>query len=1472
MASIFISHSSKDVEAAAAVRKKLEAAGYSSVFLDFDPEDGIPAGRNWEEELYAQLRMCDAVLLLISAASAASRWCFAEIALARSVRKPVLPLAIEEGATHPLVEDKQIIALWKEPAEGYKRLWRGLKLAGLDPSQAFAWDPQRSPYPGLEAFDLEDAAVFFGRQGEIEQVLSLLQPALSRETGRLVGVVGASGSGKSSLVRAGVAPLLQRRKERWIVLRPMVPGARPVATLARTIAAALGNAKNIEWKEVEKRLRGNGRALSDFGHDLCLRSRTGAREILLVIDQLEELVTRSTGDERDVFLGLLRAALEDDDSPWSFLVTLRAEYLTASAGGHSLANLLRHSMVLGPLDPGRLHEVIARPARKAGMTFEDGLAGRMVQETVEGDLLPLLAFTLRRLYERALDRHHLEITHADYDEIGGVKGSLELQAQRVLDELAAQHEQKTILRTLTRLATVDRDYRVVRRRLGRGQFDAREQEVLQAFTTARLVRADVENDEPVFEVAHEALLKHWRPLRDAIEEVREKLRLGHMLTVAAEDWKSSGREASYLVHRSVRLEEAESAAGAGLTLRPLEREYLEACLAQREREQSEQERQQRDLSRAVAMRTWESARTVRPEQPLLSLQLTAQAAQIVPNPQVRENIVLDSNQLRLGPHLLAFLESEAGGALFAPNGQYLVTFGGREVRFWSAEDGSPIDRKIPHLTRVASVEFNGDGSRLLVRGQGPDTVARLWDPQGGQPVGDELAYGNQLDQAIFGPEGKRALTLHFDTACLWNAQTGERLPQTLKTLGRCLGAQFSQDGRFVLMTGLGSVRLYDVETGEAAGPDLKAGGYFEGARLSADGKIILTWSHDNPFSDGVPTGTVRLWDAATGENLATIDNGIVRSQGATFCSEDDKCIVTWGSGKARVFDVPSGQSKGVEVDHHVPQWGGVFEVLAAQGEPQVLSVGAGVARLWYPWVGPSPGEDVHHARCTAAAFDPTRRRFATWGQDLTLTVRLWDMDLHEALGPEMMHETTVTEVRFGPRGDRMVTRTKKGTVRLWKAITRASFVHAYPIEGAGGSYDATFNPDGSRVLVSSGRTARQWDADQGEPIGAALTYDGIAGSGIRGGCYGPGGERIATWGDVVHIWKAATGERLAQIDHPGWITGVGWQPDGNRLVTWGGKTVRIWEARNGAPAGKPLDCGGDVGGGILLPDGNRLLIWIENSLRLWDVEKGEMVWQSGAHDQRVFGVAVNRDFTRILSWPKFLVARLWDSETGNQIGPDLDHGRFRLGPVFSPDGLSFLTWSEKSAHLHDSGNAGEMGEPFASEEEISGACFSEVGTRILTWGGTRVRLWDVASRDQIGASIKLDLDVDGALFGRGDNVVLIWGKDQCARLFDVTTGTPVGRVMKHEHFLDAACFSPDGRFVLLREMAGRPRLWRIAGDKHPQAKPLAALVSALTGSRLEPSDGTVVALEREDWEKTRETAPRTEFRSRHGCSGRDLHL
>jgi TIR domain/AAA ATPase domain len=204
MASVFVSHSSQDGEVVEAIAGFLRDEEHHSVFLDRHPEDGIRVGDRWEEVLYDRLHSVDAVVCVVTEHHVASKWCFAEVALAKALGHQLLPVGAQTGVLHPLLDAYQAVDYQADP-NGARAALRE-RLRAIEAGGGTAWDASRPLFPGLSAFDTSDAPVFFGRERETERLAALVRSLVAQRTSKAVVVVGGSGSGKSSLVRPGSSP------------------------------------------------------------------------------------------------------------------------------------------------------------------------------------------------------------------------------------------------------------------------------------------------------------------------------------------------------------------------------------------------------------------------------------------------------------------------------------------------------------------------------------------------------------------------------------------------------------------------------------------------------------------------------------------------------------------------------------------------------------------------------------------------------------------------------------------------------------------------------------------------------------------------------------------------------------------------------------------------------------------------------------------------------------------------------------------------------------------------------------------------------------------------------------------------------------------------------------------------------------------------------------------------------------------
>ncbi|MFN0148624.1 MAG: TIR domain-containing protein [Dehalococcoidia bacterium] len=601
--------------------KRLAAQGHLGVFLDFDPEDGIPAGRDWEQELYRQVRACRAMVVLCSHASLASKWCFAEITYARALDKYLFPVRLDDCQVDKVITDRiQIIDLVAEPEAGYGRLWDGLKDAGLDPKDSFDWDGSRPPYPGLFSFEEADAAVYFGRDDEIEDGLDRLNAVRRLETSGWAMVLGASGSGKSSLVRAGLVPRLKKDPQRWLVTAPFRPRDDVARELALVLSAAFTTAgqprdpKDLRQAILASLEPGAANALRELAHELRSLSRSSEARVLLIVDQFEELLGPDAEARAGPFLGLLRRAAAGADSPIVVLGTMRSDYLGTFQGHHELLDLRFEALSLGPMSREDIIEVIQGPAAAelGGLTFEQGLVEEIAADASLGDALPLLAFALRQLYDR-FGRDH-EIGQDDYRTgLGGLEGALRKQAEDCLEAMNLDADaalELQLKKAMLKMVRLDNDGRR-RRQIARwSDLPEAAHALLQQLVDARLLVASVPGAEPgaaspppaseaggrTVEVAHEALFRSWDRLERWISDSAEELALRTDLQRDARGWEQLNRPAGEL-WKGPRLDRARATFTAASGLDDGCQAFLAASIARDDEEKADQRRLAREKER-----------------------------------------------------------------------------------------------------------------------------------------------------------------------------------------------------------------------------------------------------------------------------------------------------------------------------------------------------------------------------------------------------------------------------------------------------------------------------------------------------------------------------------------------------------------------------------------------------------------------------------------------------------------------------------------------------------------------------------------------------------------------------------------------------------------------------------------------------------------------------------------------------------
>lgn len=592
---IFISHSSNDTAAALALTQWLAAEGLDDVFLDAHPERGLATGETWLGALGSAVERCQVMLAMVSSGWMSSDYCRAEYSLARLMGRRVVVVLLEPGLMDRLpatmLADTQVCALagagansqfsvaWQGRShrvkflrEGLGRLSRGLRKAGLVPG-TFPWppsdDPDRAPYRGLSTLDGRDAAVFFGRDGELAACTALLQAMRATSDERILTLIAGSGAGKSSFLRAGLLPRLQRDDEVFLPLDALRPGGGALSGDAGLARVLVGSAERLgvptPWTlgDVAARLNDEPGSLHRMLATLQQHARAALVDdaprrpptVVITVDQAEELFAAGAGPEASRLLAMLAEAIEaaqgpssDVDAPLVIFAIRSDHFESLRTAPQLLALKARLYDGLRPLDRAHYKEVITGPARvstDAGRPIEldAELVDRLLADAEGADALPLLALALARLVRDRGAGGRLELAH--YLAFGGLGGIVEREAEHSLSADPRRRQgQLDALRSafIPWLVSVEPDTgRAVRRRATLAVLPARAHEPIEALVTRRLLLRDRTQGVDTVEVAHEALLRQWSALAGWIEEARGELAQYRAAEREALSWDAAGR-------------------------------------------------------------------------------------------------------------------------------------------------------------------------------------------------------------------------------------------------------------------------------------------------------------------------------------------------------------------------------------------------------------------------------------------------------------------------------------------------------------------------------------------------------------------------------------------------------------------------------------------------------------------------------------------------------------------------------------------------------------------------------------------------------------------------------------------------------------------------------------------------------------------------------------------------------------------
>ena len=661
MSHIFLSHSSANNAEAIALRDWLVAEGWSDLFLDLDPERGLKAGERWQEALKKAANRCELVIFLISPAWAKSKWCLAEFLLAKSLNKrifvaiveptPFEIMPIEMTAEWQMVDltagqRDRLFTVTLPPgdntakiaygSDGLNRLRIGLVQAGFD-AKYFVWppanDPGRAPYRGLRPLEADDAGIFFGREAPVIEAIDRMRGLTEATPPRLMVILGASGAGKSSFLRAGLLPRLGRDPQTFVpppVIRPERTAISGETGLVSALAGAFeATSLKVARGDIREAVAGGAPTLKP----LLARLRAAAQPptidggpapkpptLVIAVDQGEELFLAEAQGEAQPFLTLLRDLVVADAPPVIAVFTIRSDNYERLQSAPELDGVHQVTLSLPPMPKGSYAEVVKGPIRRLDGTarairMDDALVDALLADIEAGgakDALPLLAFTLERLHEEYGATGHLTLDH--YVKLGRVKGSIEAAVERAFaaagkdNRIPRDREARlTLLRRglIPWLAGIDPDTKAPRRRVARlSEIPAEARPLIDLLVEQRLLSTDVAKDtgETTIEPAHEALLRQWGLLQGWLSDDTGLLTVLDGIKRAARDWAANAKASAWLAHGADRLRAAQrllARPDLAANLEPTDKAYVTAC-QRHERAERSRARRNKVLMGALA--------------------------------------------------------------------------------------------------------------------------------------------------------------------------------------------------------------------------------------------------------------------------------------------------------------------------------------------------------------------------------------------------------------------------------------------------------------------------------------------------------------------------------------------------------------------------------------------------------------------------------------------------------------------------------------------------------------------------------------------------------------------------------------------------------------------------------------------------------------------------------------------------------
>jgi WD40 repeat protein/transcriptional regulator with XRE-family HTH domain len=1152
-----------------------------------------------------------------------------------------------------------------------------------------------SPYKGLNYYDESDADLFVGREELtsrlMERVVAMAGHRSSPLT-RFLAVVGASGSGKSSIVRAGLVSVLRWNEDstNWH-FHVLTPTAHPLESLASTLIRETNSV--IAIATLMDDMARDVRSLQIFARQkLGLEHRS---HLLLIVDQFEELFSLCRSEvERSSFIGNLLTASSDVDGPVIVVITLRADFYAHCANYVKLREALAQNQeYIGAMSNEELRRAIEEPARRGRWELEPGLVDVLLHDVGhEPGALPLLSHALFETWQRRRGRM---MTLSGYASSGGVRGAIAETAETVFTDQFTLEQQMIARRIFLRLTELSNETAADTRRRAtfrelilKPEEDSTTREVLKVLADARLITTT----EDSAEVAHEALIREWPTLQVWLEENRDGLRLHRQLTEAAQEWLEMDRSPDIL-YRGARLAQAsEWIAIHQDEMNEMEHEFLTASIEANEREAAEREAQrQRELASAkeLAETQRQSASRLHTRHRVITAVgfiavILAILATIFGLRFRNEKRVAISRELASAAVSNLEVDSELSIMLALQALDTVYTREAEDVLHRALQSSRVRMTLSGHTGGVRSLDISPDGKTIAAASvEGEVTV---WETANRQKL-----FRGPGSIARYSPEGTRlAIGGEDGFVTIWDIATQEVL-LTMKGYNenegsvipykRIVDLSFSPNGELLAAANWdGSFKVWDTKTGEERFSSQSSASFqwgylwgFEKNRLtfSADGKLLVG-------VDNVDEGSkLRFWSVERDWELVneqpsndlmmfSPDGKWLVSRAAPESIDEMGNIVLWDISDITLESLDLSALKPFEINTTI------YDVAFSPDSSLLTSRDSdGMINVWQlSSTGPEPfmAFSEPSSGVTEFAFVADGTLLATGDGDGN--VKLWDINPEgvqewfaiEAQGEFVSGLALTADGRYlaTAHGNYLDTAGPPGFAKVWE-LASGKEILAIPSHGASLS-DIAISPDGTLLATGDGDTiAKIWQLNfSSEVVTADLLYTWPVGHAPNPASveFSPDGTKLATGGvpGVIKIWDVGTGQELfSAMGHSSGVRRLAFSPDGQLLAIAGESPdalATVWDVVNGPkistfPGHENRAYGiSDI---VVSPDGKRVAtVSGDGSAKIWDPRTGEeSLVLIGARD--VNGVDFSPDGRYLATVSSDGTATKWDAVTGEEI-------------------------------------------------------------------------------------------------------------------------------------------------------------------------------------------------------------------------------